>query len=66
MRKQAIILFWFIILYIPLFAQINQQSALTRPAKTYAVIVGISKYESTGITQLEYAHRDAQVFADAC
>ena len=34
------------------------------PPGTYAVIVGISKYASDGITQLEYAHRDAQVFAD--
>lgn len=31
---------------------------------TYAIVVGISSYESPGITQLQYAHRDAQVFAD--
>ncbi|HWC53103.1 MAG TPA: caspase family protein, partial [Chitinophagaceae bacterium] len=32
-------------------------------SNTYAIVVGISKYESTGITQLEYADRDAKVFA---
>jgi len=50
-----------------LIAQVNQQASvnnLSHPGKIYAVIVGISKYESTGIPQLEFAHRDAQVFAD--
>lgn len=48
-------------------AQVDQSSTannLAHRVSTYAVIVGISKYESDGITQLEYAHRDAQVFAD--
>ena len=31
---------------------------------TYAVIVGISQYENAGIDPLDYAHRDAEVFAD--
>src|SRR5260221_3279697 len=50
-----------------LIAQVNQQTTLnnlSHPGNIYAVIVGISKYESAGIPQLEYAHRDAQVFAD--
>ncbi|HYM92683.1 MAG TPA: caspase family protein, partial [Chitinophagaceae bacterium] len=42
-------------------AVFNQQ--LSPSAHTYAVIVGISKYETTGITQLEYADKDARVFA---
>lgn len=36
----------------------------TAGGKTYAVIVGISKYANTGIPQLEFAHKDAMVFAD--
>lgn len=39
----------------------NQQT--NNSGNTYAVIVGISKYENIGITQLEYADRDARVFA---
>ena len=31
---------------------------------TYAVVIGISKYQNTGIPQLQYADRDAKVFAD--
>lgn len=29
----------------------------------YAVVIGISNYESSGIDQLEFAHKDAEVFA---
>ena len=65
MRNFAL-LFLFIIPVSFLSAQVNQQATnnSTHPANTYAVIVGISKYESSGIPQLEFAHRDAQVFAD--
>lgn len=49
------------------FAQNGTINAFTQQANysgnTYAVIIGISKYENTGITQLEYADRDAKVFA---
>ena len=38
-----------------------QQAAAS--SNTYAIVVGISKYESTGITQLDYADQDAKVFA---
>lgn len=45
-----------------LYAQVNQSPTL--PAgNTYAVIVGISKYETPGIGRLDFAHRDAQEFA---
>ncbi|HVT84149.1 MAG TPA: caspase family protein [Chitinophagaceae bacterium] len=49
------------------FSQINspnaspQQTAVS--SNTYAIVVGISQYESTVITQLDYADRDAKVFA---
>jgi tetratricopeptide (TPR) repeat protein len=35
-----------------------------RPPQTYAVVVGISQYENPGIPSLQYAHRDAEAFAD--
>ncbi len=39
--------------------------SLTRsPAATRAVVVGISNYQDKGIPDLQYAHRDAQAFAD--
>lgn len=51
-----------------LLSQNNNEIAANRQlaasGKIYAVIVGISKYETTGITQLEFADRDAKVFAD--
>ena len=61
----------FLILSLPLallFAQEKTGTALTQqgmtPGNTYAVIVGISQYENKGIKSLDYAHRDAEVFAD--
>ncbi|HTE13195.1 MAG TPA: caspase family protein, partial [Chitinophagaceae bacterium] len=58
-----------LILFIPgasLLAQANNNVAVNKPAgaNTYAIVVGISKYESAGIPQLEYAHKDALFFAD--
>jgi tetratricopeptide (TPR) repeat protein/uncharacterized caspase-like protein len=50
-----------------LIAQQNARNSGTQAShapNTYAVIVGISSYETTGIPQLQYAHRDAQIFAE--
>jgi tetratricopeptide (TPR) repeat protein len=66
--KKLYSIFLFLIFSAPLFSQINNGNAsirqLTASGKIYAVVVGISKYQNTGITQLEYADRDAKVFAD--
>lgn len=54
-------------------AQEPQADVQTRGAKpqavpvltmgeTYAIVVGISNYQDTGITDLKYAHRDAEAF----
>lgn len=40
------------------------QSNSSVKANTYAVVIGISKYENKGIEQLEYADRDANAFSD--
>ena len=69
MRK--LLLFW-LILPIFLAAQTEKGAAplspahpLTRsPAATRAVVVGISDYQHNGIPDLNYAHRDAEAFAD--
>ena len=37
---------------------------LGNAGSTYAVIVGISDYQSDSIPDLRYAHRDAEAFAD--
>ena len=36
----------------------------TAPGNTYAIIIGISQYENKGIKSLDYAHRDAEIFAE--
>ncbi len=43
-----------------IFSQINMMSGAT----TRAVVVGISKYQNSEIPSLQYAHRDAEAFAD--
>src|SRR6266496_6862125 len=66
MRIRIIIILSFLFVSVTSIAQVASQTisnSIQLPT-TYAVIVGISKYASDGITQLEYAHRDAQVFAD--
>lgn len=35
---------------------------MVQKGNTYAVIIGISKYQSDGISQLQFANRDAQMF----
>ncbi|MEO5685484.1 MAG: caspase family protein [Chitinophagaceae bacterium] len=61
----------FFVIYLPgtwLFAQAkNNDTIITQPGAgihTYAVVVGISTYESSGMPQLAYAHKDALFFAD--
>lgn len=61
----------FLLLLLPttlLFAQeksgaISAQKVMA-PGNTYAIIVGISQYENKGIKSLDYAHRDAAIFAE--
>ncbi len=50
----------FLFLFLTILLRAQQGPA---GPKTYAVVVGISKYEN-GIKQLDFAHKDAQVFAD--
>ena len=67
MRGLLVLLLVLIIPVSFLLAQTNNTAALNKPAgtgKTYAVVVGISKYESPGIPQLEFAHKDAIFFSD--
>lgn len=40
------------------------QTTANVKGNTYAVVIGISKYENKGIEQLEFADRDANAFAD--
>ncbi|MBK7691881.1 MAG: caspase family protein [Bacteroidetes bacterium] len=54
----ACIVFSFI--WAPSFAQ---NLSITKP-NTYAVIIGISKYKNEGIDKLQFAHKDAEAFAN--
>jgi len=60
---------FFLFLFLSSFLQAQPQHRLTEiisaapVPKTYAVVIGISNYEN-GITNLDFADKDAQVFAD--
>lgn len=54
--RTHILLFFQLLLLQPVVAQ-------QQPANTYAIIVGISRYENEAIPSLQYAHRDAEAFA---
>ncbi len=47
---------------IPLLSQTAQPNSSSK--KTFALIIGISKYSETGIPELQFADRDATIFAD--
>src|ERR1043166_5483316 len=66
---KSIFLFCLVLFFYSSLHSQNQQGnaanqSLAVSGKIYAVVVGISKYQNNGITQLEYADRDAKVFAD--
>ncbi len=45
---------------------LNIIQAQNRSSQSYALIIGISKYEDPKITSLKHAHKDAAAFADFC
>src|SRR5688572_30387968 len=50
-------------LFILCFLYCNSTHAQQiQKGNTYAVVIGISKYQSEGISQLRFANRDAQMF----
>jgi Caspase domain/Tetratricopeptide repeat len=53
-------------LFVLLFVIIGQATAQTRKPKTYALIIGVSKYKNTDISSLNYAHIDADAFYQFC
>ena len=48
------------------FFIINITFGQTRSPKTYALVIGVSKYEDPKITSLKHAHKDAEAFAEFC
>jgi len=59
MKKTALLL---LLLALPVFLFIRAKRVLVATPKTYAVVVGISSFQNPGITELRYAHRDAEAF----
>ncbi len=57
MRKSILLLLSFL-----LFGITHAQTVQT--GKTYAVVIGISKYQNIGISELRFANRDAAMFAE--
>ncbi len=60
--KFSVIIFTLLMNTGSLFAQTTADPAISKPV-TYALIVGISTYDSKGIKSLKYADRDARIFA---
>ena len=60
--------FLFLSLLIPIFVQaqplLKDDAPGSTPANTYAIIIGIAKYDDPNIEQLNFANRDAVFFAD--
>ncbi len=54
------------ILLHPAIGQSNtiSKSEIKSPGKTYALVIGISSYQNTSIPQLQFADKDASLFAD--
>ncbi len=61
MRAISIFLVLVMVLVMQAFPQQANKSSAEK-GNTYAVIVGISSYESDGITRLDFAHKDAKEF----
>jgi len=55
--------FLWILVFI-LFFKITQGQ--NSSPKSYALIIGVSKYQDSKITSLKHAHKDAEAFADFC
>ncbi len=53
-----------IFLYISVSAQTVNQNASSGTGNVYALLVGVSKYSDPNIPQLQFANKDAEVFAD--
>ncbi|HTH30224.1 MAG TPA: caspase family protein, partial [Lacibacter sp.] len=57
MHKASLLIFCFFCCRILFAQQIHK-------GNTYAVVVGISRYQNSGISELRFANRDAQMFFD--
>ncbi|NOT50689.1 MAG: hypothetical protein HOP10_05385, partial [Chitinophagaceae bacterium] len=55
--------FFIVLLFVDGLSAQNKNTPAFEPANTFAVVIGISNYENESIN-LNYANRDAQVFAD--
>ena len=70
LMKNVLFVFLFAIASISIDAQSTKglkpikKQALSPSGVTRAVVVGISDYQNKDITDLQYAHRDARIFAD--
>ncbi len=54
----------FIFVLVPFF--LSDTNAQLRKPKSFALVIGVSKYEDPKITSLKHAHKDAGAFADFC
>lgn len=68
--KKALLIMLFALVTITIDAQTTKglkpikKQLLSPSGVTRAVVVGISDYQNNNITDLQYAHRDARIFAD--
>lgn len=64
--KYFVSIFLFISCFLPATAQqdVSQTSQTIDVPRVYAVVVGISRYDDPDIPKLQFANKDAEVFAD--
>ncbi|MDB5199289.1 MAG: tetratricopeptide repeat protein [Chitinophagaceae bacterium] len=62
--KLFFVSFLYLVINTSLFSQSNAVNTEKPGPKVYALVIGISKYLQKDIPQLQFADRDAQVFAD--
>lgn len=64
MKKLTTLISILLICIFHSFSSFSQNSDTEKKSQTYAVVIGISNYESDAIPKLEFSHIDAQHFAD--
>lgn len=64
--RYIIFIFFFTVCFITVKAQQNVSQTSQTPAApdVYAVVVGVSRYQDADIPQLQFANRDAAIFAE--
>ncbi len=56
----------YLFIFVPALFFLSDAYAQLRKPKSFALVIGVSKYEDPKITSLKHAHKDAAAFAEFC